>query len=170
MIMNDTTERCPVHPKYNPFDRKNREQFNHTCNTCVCLFYATECVGKFSGEHEENGEGAQNAQYRIGPLSLEQLGCIRYSLGFSYYHEVMEGTYRTDLVNRIIYVDSDMCSNILNKCRELGCVVYKREWPNPPRIALRHVLHAAREGFLEFWSTLLNPPKQPFVETIVRGE
>jgi hypothetical protein len=165
-----TTVRCPEHPGYNPCNLKSRNTFNHNCNTCTRLFYATEPIGAFPGELWENGEGANNAKYRIGPLTLEQFGKVRFTLGFYKNYDDEMPNFWVDVINRTIYTDDIVPYSLTKNFLELGCVIYERVWPKPPRMTVRHFLYAIREGFQEFWDTLTYPPKGPFIETAVKDE
>lgn len=152
------TDACHKHPKYDPFDKTIRDIYDPMCNTCHYLFMATEHVGRFSGERIETDEGSKNAQYRIGPMSLVQFGCMRYYLGFFFYNNRILNAYYTDNVNRIIYVDGEICTFVSERCEKLGCVLQRRV-RNPPLNTLQLLIFSLKEGPKKFWSTLRNPPK-----------
>lgn len=156
-------DRCPEHPEYDPYNLEIRKHFNRDCRTCARLFYGTERIGTFSGESEENGDGAENAKFRIGPLKkLEQYGKVRFLLGL--YKEDVLG-FRVDEKNMTVYVEGVIPANAIVDFLRLGCDIYERNWPKTSRLHI--FLYACSESWQKFKSMLIDPPKKPFIETVV---
>lgn len=162
-----TTDRCPEHSEHDPYERPGRKDYNYTCDVCLHLYHGAEQAGYFYGESKERCDEYKNAQYRIGPMSLEQFGRIREIHACNYIHAEGDEKFlaHIDTRNRIIYIDGDIYPRVLEKCKELDCVVQKRmskpSWPS-----VKHVTYAVFEGFKKFWSTLQNRPVSSFFKTI----
>lgn len=120
--------RCKKHPNYNPFDILQNEKFNKDCETCYNLHYGAKRIGHFSGEFNADSHDISNARTKIGPLNLEQLGIIRYSLGWDYHFEDVAPMWYIDEKTSIIYLNEKLNDNRIQEFRKMKCKISTLEW------------------------------------------
>lgn len=126
----DKKEVCLKHPDFKPFE-SDWNGASKDCHTCCGLHYGAKKIGYYSGECSLKQYDVNNARLKIGPMSLEQFGHIRFSLGFD-YHMSDGPSWNADNETRTIYFTEELHeSQIKEFQKEYGCKISKIDWSLP---------------------------------------
>ena len=129
MQKGNCSNRCKKHPKYNPKNELNGDSVN--CMVCNGLHSGSRPIGDFSGEYEADKSDINRAKTKIGPLSLEQFGHIRFDFGFD-YHQDDGPSWHADRKTKMIYLDEELSPQTQKKLsKKYKCKVNSISWMEP---------------------------------------
>lgn len=82
----------------------------------------------YKGEYKAGEDDIRNTEYKIGPLSSEQIEKIRYDLAWDWYYDDTCNWY-VDEKEKTIYCDKTIKKGRLHQfINEYGCNIFKRKW------------------------------------------
>jgi len=186
------TVQCQEHPEFDPYNESQfKQEKYYKCMTCCGLYYGTKHIGHYPGEHVTNKSDKANAIIRLGSMSLEQFGHVRYFLGYD-FHMSDGPSWCADEKSRTIYFDRKLGEPLQERLiKKFGCEIIQRKWTEPKissvekgesglvvifgvakteatfRLKVGMTLPAVREELWRFMTELNNIPKGNIVETTV---
>lgn len=127
--------RCKNHPEFDPYNKNAFKVFHsfRDCSVCCGLKYGADPIYHRCGENLASSIDIWWAKTKTGPLNLEQLGHIRFTLSFYWYHNEETLSYYIDSETMVIYFKEkpENMRRLIELQKEYGFEIHTRGfWRN----------------------------------------